>query len=63
MRLRPPACSAPIILCMLAFAGCGGEHKPAPGTVLDEASQANRAVFLFPPRTKTISTTWTAASR
>src|SRR3954451_10382758 len=48
MTLRPPACPAPLIVCILAFGSCGGEHKPAPGKVLDEARQANRAAGTFP---------------
>src|SRR5258707_483103 len=48
MRLRSPAFYAPAVICILALAGCGGERKPAPGTVLDEARQANRAVSSFP---------------
>src|SRR6185437_655771 len=38
----------PIIICFLILGGCGGERKPAPGTVLDEARQENRAVSSFP---------------
>ena len=50
-----------VAIAGLALVGCG-PHQPKPGTVLDEAMRAKRtAAIVSRRRTKTISTTWTAA--